>query len=107
MGDDVMAPNAGTLEIAATASVEDLLSRLLGSHYLASVAGGATWSVWSGKRLLGVLRESDLDSFHFPTQIVLAPESAELRAQDVNPLFCRYHCAAGPAEVLRNPDLRR
>ncbi len=107
MGDDVMAPNAGTLQIPAGTALPAILAQLLHASYLASVVGGATWSVWSGKRLLATLHVPDSARPHRPAQTLIVPGAEVLQARDLDPLYFDYHCAADPAEVLRNPQLKR
>ena len=107
MGDDVMAPNGGTLDLPAGTSLPAVLARLLADCYLAFVSGGATWSVWAGTRLLATLHEPDSARPRRPAQTLIAPGAELLQAKDLDPLYFNYHCAADPAAVLLNPKLRR
>ncbi len=107
MGDDVMAPNAGTLDLPPDTLLPQVISALLADHYLASVSGGATWSVWSHQQLLATLHEPDTARPDCLAQTLLAPGTGSLQAKDLDPLSFGYHCAADPAEVLRNPGIRR
>lgn len=107
MGDDVTAPNAGHIELPAATPLPEVLANVLRAGYLAAVSGGATWSVWTGTRLLATLHEPDFTRPRRPAQTIIAPGAELLQAGDLEPLYFDYHCAADPAEVLRNPQIKR
>lgn len=113
MGDDVMAPNAGCVEVSSESPLGDVLREVSTHSYLASVSGGATWSVWPGekaseRRLLAVLHEPS--SSESTLKLLLAPGTGNLRARDLPVLYFRYHLAEDPGEVLyrlqQNPTSR-
>jgi len=48
MGDDVDAPHEQRFSFSDSTSIEQAIEKIVGSGYLASVQGGATWSAVSG-----------------------------------------------------------
>ena len=103
MGDDITAPNAATFEFEPTTPLPDILTESQAQHYLASVAGDVTWSVWLDEQLLAVVRVPTAQ----PPSVIFTPAAANLTARDVPSLYFAYHCDAGPVAVLHNPKLRR
>lgn len=97
-GDDVDAPHELKIELRAQESLDSLVTRIIQSNYLASIAGGkATWILKSGERALAVVAQQ----WPAPCFLVPAEDSARsyLSGGECDVEFV-YWCQVDPKRVF-------
>ena len=97
MGDDIDAPHERTFSFEESTSAERAIDDIVNSGYLASVQGGATWSVVSGVPLAVIAQswqQSRLVGWQSPRLTELKHDGDSIR------LHFNYHAQIEPEIVL-------
>jgi len=97
-GDDVTAPNAVRIDLPEDATIGDVLERLLGTSYLASISGGkATWVFEGDFPLAVVAQQWDAPSYLVSREILARAMAARGKSYAFN---FRYLAQKDPGQVL-------